>query len=125
MGSRGPAPTPTETLKARGSWRAKIRDGEPEFKNGKPSCPKFLPAEARAEWRRQVKALVLACQESAKLDFAQSIALGILNAKNKAVDRLLRLAGQFGFSPAARTRIKAPEPEVKESAKEKFFGAAG
>ncbi len=149
MGARGPAPTPTATLEARGSWRAKLRDGEPEFKQGKPSCPKFLPAEAKAEWKRQVRALgdariltqadrsllaayceawaefVAACQESAKMDFEQSIALGILNAKNKAVDRLLRLAQQFGFSPAARTRIKAPEPEAKESAKDKYFGAAG
>lgn len=40
MGKRGPAPTPTEILKLRGSARAKYdRKGEPEPEKGAPSFP--------------------------------------------------------------------------------------
>src|SRR4051812_36960048 len=52
MAGRGPMPTPTATLKNRGSWRAKQRAGEPQFERGLPSCPTWLAAEGKAEWRR-------------------------------------------------------------------------
>src|SRR5688572_22544012 len=57
MGARGPQPVPTPILAARGSWRAKLRDGEPRFSDTTPNCPASLKGEARAEWRRQVKQL--------------------------------------------------------------------
>ncbi len=60
MGARGPAPTPTEQLKARGSWRAKEREaaGEPTLPLKVPPCPAFLGKEGKAEWRRQAKLLL-------------------------------------------------------------------
>lgn len=55
--------------------------------------------------------------------YEAAIAAGLLNAKNKAVDRLTRLAGQFGFSPAARSRVKGAEKEASGNGpgKARFF----
>ena len=58
MGSRGPKPTPTSKLSARGSWRAKINPNEPEAAISAPTCPSFLGKNGRREWRRVVKILV-------------------------------------------------------------------
>lgn len=57
MGRRGPPKTPTAVLRLRGSWRADTRPNEPRpaGKLGKP--PGILGREARAEWRRVVRAL--------------------------------------------------------------------
>ncbi len=57
VGRRGPAPTPTKILETRGSWRAKIRSGEPRPEMGKPRCPKRLTKEQRAIWVRVCKLL--------------------------------------------------------------------
>src|SRR5262245_49227502 len=129
----GPAPTPTETLKARGSWRAKDRAGEVQFERGAPSCPTWLGREAKVEWKRQVaqleaagvlqlvdRALLAAYCEAwgdfhaltkdvRALGYARAIKLGLVSAKAKAADRLVKLADRFGFSPAARARVKGGE----------------
>lgn len=57
MGKRGPQPTPTATLKVRGSWRADARKNEPEPELGKPPCPAWLCKEAKLAWRRIVPQL--------------------------------------------------------------------
>ena len=57
MGARGPAPTPTAILSARGSWRAKANRDEPRPERGKPSCPKSLPKAARALWNKLCRQL--------------------------------------------------------------------
>jgi P27 family predicted phage terminase small subunit len=136
MGLRGPQPTPTPILQARGSWRAKGRADEVQFERGKPSCPAFLGKEARAEWKRQVKALdaagILALADRAMLavyceawgEFAEASArvaeIGLLTkdsagrvavnplmkVRNRAAERVMQIAAQFGFSASARTRLK-------------------
>lgn len=50
MGKRGPKPTPTTTLKVRGSWRADLRSGEPEPSSAMPLPPAFLQGVARDRW---------------------------------------------------------------------------
>ena len=60
MGARGPKPTPTATLKLRGSWLAKKREreGEPLPAPGKPNCPRELKSKpARALFKRVVNRL--------------------------------------------------------------------
>jgi len=137
-----PAPTPTPILEARGSWRAKGRIGEVQFKRGRPARPDWIKGDARAEWDRQVKQLddagilqkvdgaILACwcetwgeYVSAIRELAKLPAGGLLLKtaaggfmpnplvwiKNAAKRQLVTLAGQFGFTPAARTRIKSIE----------------
>jgi P27 family predicted phage terminase small subunit len=155
MGARGPQPTPTATLQARGSWRAKERDGEVQFGREAPSCPAHLKDEARREWKRQVKALdaagILACVDRALLaiycqawgdycsvcgQLAESGVLvkingatrlnPLLKVRDRAADRVVQVAAHFGFSPAARTRLKAPpEPPAERTGKLRFFDGAG
>lgn len=54
MGRRGTKPTSTKDLEARGSWRAKLREGEPQPSSDRPACPEWLAGEARDEWDRQI-----------------------------------------------------------------------
>lgn len=52
MGKRGPKPTPTAILKARGSWRAKAREHEPQPGRGVPRMPPWMMPEAKRIWQR-------------------------------------------------------------------------
>lgn len=146
MGLRGPQPTPTPILKARGTFRAGRRRNEPAYPAAAPACPKFLGAEAKAEWRRQVKHLheagllqatdraVLAayCEawgefvvllgKAQEKGYGEQVDWRLVNLKNAAAERLVRLAGQFGFSPAARVRLAGQQKEQpKESGKSRYF----
>lgn len=53
----GPAPTPTEVLKLRGSRRAAGRKNEPKPPNGAPPRPRWLSKEAKAAWKQLVPEL--------------------------------------------------------------------
>jgi len=59
MGKRGPKPTPTATLKIRGSWRGKSRQAEPapEGRAVKPRWVKKLAAKKWDELRPQLDAM--------------------------------------------------------------------
>lgn len=55
MGQRGPSPTPSEILKARGSWRGFENPAEPKPEAGAPNAPAFLSEAARAVWDAAVQ----------------------------------------------------------------------
>lgn len=57
MGKRGPAPTPTKILEARGSWRSRKNSREPKPDKGRPRCPQWLKGSAKAEWKKIVEML--------------------------------------------------------------------
>ncbi|HJZ53977.1 MAG TPA: P27 family phage terminase small subunit, partial [Gemmataceae bacterium] len=57
MGARGPAPTPTKILKARGSWRGELNPREPRPEPGAPLCPKGFGKAEREVWRRVCRTL--------------------------------------------------------------------
>lgn len=57
MGRRGPKPTPTSILRARGSWRAKTRSREPQPPRARPTCPRWLRPDAKRTWRALVPQL--------------------------------------------------------------------
>lgn len=58
MPSRGPRPTPTALLKARGSWRAKARTNEPMAERTTPEMPSMIMDEvAIAMWDRIIPVL--------------------------------------------------------------------
>ena len=159
MAGRGPQPTPTRVLEARGSRLAVGRDGEPRVPVEAPTCPRELSDEAKAEWRRVVKQLkaagliatmdrgqlaaycdawgdfIRAVRQIAALEkrykgkgFERAIRAGLVAAKAKASDRLTRIADRFGFSPAARTRVKASDvvaTDAKHGDKARFFKTVG
>ena len=139
---RGGTPLSKATLEARGSWRAAKAEPQLSFPPGRPTCPDWLGPEAKAEWRRQVQALeaagVLALVDRALLaaycdawgEFRELVerldldrdAWRTRSQKNLAAERLLKLAAQFGFAPAARARIKAPGTEEQSSGgKARYF----
>ena len=148
MGVRGPAPTPTPILEMRGSWRAKERAGEPRLPAAAPSCPAVLKGEARAEWKRQCRqlermrvvteadraALAAYCEawgefaallkKIADTDYEAAIAKGYVNAKNRAAERVVRYAQQFGFTPAARARVRAEGPKKADDQGDDYFREA-
>lgn len=85
MGQRGPQPTPTPILEARGSWRAKTRDGEPEV-TGIPLCPDWLSDDAKQAWNRLIPMLTSAgiigeVDENALTRYCQTFALWQICAK--------------------------------------------
>lgn len=58
MGRRGPPPTPTKLNELRGNPGKRVRNRrEPQPTPGAPPCPRWLSAEAKAEWRRIVPEL--------------------------------------------------------------------
>ena len=57
MGKRGPPRTPTATLEARGSWRAKRNPREPRPEPGRPTRPQWLKGDAKKLWDRLVPQL--------------------------------------------------------------------
>lgn len=50
MGRRGPRPTPTAILNLRGSWRGKVREGEPTPEAEIPPAPDWLDDLGRECW---------------------------------------------------------------------------
>lgn len=60
MGKRGPRPTPTSILSARGSWRARTRPNEPRPETKRPPCPRRLGKAQRSVWSQLIKMLFAA-----------------------------------------------------------------
>ena len=147
MGRRGPAPTPKKILASRGSWRADLGGPEPQPQPGIPPAPSCLGEAAREEWEYitklidgmglaatidrallttwceawgdYVEALKIAREEKMPKSFKS----GSLRNKMALADQLLKLAGQFGCSPAARARLKAPDKPAADAGKGRFFQA--
>jgi P27 family predicted phage terminase small subunit len=141
MGQRGPAPTPTEVLKRRGSWRAKKRKNEPKAATTtRPRCPNWLNVEARKEWQR----LVVELEDMGVLAVTDRNALSrycVLLVRWRAAEKVLRAEGttfmgaggpqarpetreardlaaelgrierEFGLTPSARTRVMVERGE--------------
>ena len=142
MAKRGPAPTPTDILKLRGSWRAEGRSAEPKPPKGAPRCPPGLPAEAKTVWRQIVTVLegvkVLTKADGNALERYSRMVVrwravekyleenGEIQVTDKGyrqqapevsiasnLDKALgRLEAEFGLTPAARTRIQVDVPDL-------------
>ena len=118
MGARGPQPTPSETLKIRGSWYGTSRTSEPTDEVLAPSMPEWLQGEAAAEWERVIPLLLgrrtvslldravlsVYCQSWA--DFVAYSGSGDAKRVDEAAARLLKAADRLGLSPAAKSRVQ-------------------
>lgn len=142
MGSRGPAPTPTKILKARGSWRGDENELEPDDAVAAPKIPAGLNGAARTHWKWIVPRLLIrrtlsevdlgflaimcieyaeymeAMRSLAKLKKTGENYKGHLIDHPRVVmkgcfDRYSKAAIQFGLSPSAKARVQAtPEKTV-------------
>lgn len=138
---RGRKPKPTKLkLLAGNPGRRPLNDNEPEYEQV-ARMPAWLSDAARAEWRRIVpglaklglatiadrEALAAYCEACSRLKEAtkQIKKYGLIVdgatgglVKNPAVDvantatsAIIRLAAEFGFTPAGRTKVHAKKPE--------------
>lgn len=125
MGKRGPKPTPTAMLAARGSWRAKAPDrkDEPQIDPCEPTMPPGLGLAGRAEWKRTVPRMA-AHQMLTELDrtnlFLMCKALDEHSEADKAIkEHGLLVDGASGnkvLNPAVHERQRAWARYVKLSA---------
>ena len=148
MGKRGPSPTPTAVLAARGSWLAKTRTKEPKPMTRLGAPPARLDAAAKQVWRAAVKELSSMevgarpdratleryCTATIRYRSAVKILLeqgetfsnkGMIRARpevgivNQLSLMLLRLEQEFGFTPSARARINVEIEDEDSTPKEK------
>ena len=120
MPGRGRPPTPTAILKARGSWRAKIRRCEPQPPGDPVDCPVWLEGTARETWRelapilRSMGVLTIADRNAFVrycvlwANWREALSGGGRKAKKCLAlsESLGRLEQQFGLTPASRARVK-------------------
>jgi len=115
-----------------------------------PYAPKFLNAEARAEWNRMVRillamglytevdhaALAMYCQAwgrwvvaERKLTKEGEIIIGAEGGKmqnpwryeaNKAQQQMRQMLSEFGLTPASRSRLSVPAPDEPSLADQLF-----
>ena len=137
MGRRGPKPTPTATLKIRGSRLAAGRADNARVKVALPSMPRWLGVHARREWRRVARPLrdagilteldrtmlalyccavddFLTCREIIARDGSiLTSAKGgryqhpAVGMMTNAWSRVLKSGAEFGLSPVSRPSIYA------------------
>jgi P27 family predicted phage terminase small subunit len=151
MTKPGPKRTPTKTLKARGSWRAKKRIGA-EAPCKKPKRPTWLKGDARKAWDRAVAELMalgtLATIDHDMLEFycdayadwkqarRDTAKLKSLTVKSKRGGDILhpivrhkkdaraicvKIAAELGMSPTSRTGQMQAPKMAPSDNKSKFF----
>lgn len=140
MGKRGPAKTPTNTLKLRGSFLAQQRKGEPQFANSLPPCPHWVSPHAAKHWD-DIGGLLLSmglmaapyslalgllvealadyvkraeqCRDCDEVVYTEKGAFAhpLFGMKDKAWDRVLKAAQQFGLTPATISDVAIEKPK--------------
>lgn len=144
-------PTPLKKLEGNPGKRA-LNNKEPKPDVVIPDCPSHLQGEALKEWDRITKELyalgILAEVDKAALvmyciawgdylyarrmvdeegDVITSIKGGKyqnpwVGIKNSAADRVLRIASEFGMTPASRARVKVEAPTEEDLMAGFLFG---
>lgn len=142
---RKPKPTALRKLTGNAGKRPLNRK-EPSAPADVPSCPPHLDREAAAEWGRIVKilgqmgllsaadkaALAIYCQSWATMVAAQlavrkkgaivnspngfRIQNPYLSVANSAAKQLAKMLGEFGLTPASRSRVHVPEKPPRSKA---------
>ena len=144
-----PTPTAVLEFRGTGKNLKYTRAGEPRPPVERPPCPKWLSEEGKLEWNRQTRnliqmgciakcdgaALAIYCEAWAEYERASKRILlegllidsgdgvvphPLLSARDKAADKVLRVAQQFGFTPSARARLIAT-PQAKEDGKSTLY----
>lgn len=146
MGKRGPKPTPTATLKLRGSRRAGSRKGEPMPEVKIPAAPAGLDKVAKAEWNRvacllKKEGLITEMDRTALEGYCVHYSLWrkyrtalsrkknigtteyrrIASCASDAYGNTMKAAACFGMSPADRSRVVADRGAAEEDPMEGFL----
>jgi len=126
----GPAKTPTNVLKMRGSPLAGNRSNEPVADRRRPRRPSWLSKDAKTIWRRIVPQLeamgVLAiCDRNALARYCDLVERyirlsstpceGQLTLLLKMTPVLIRLEREFGLTPSARAGLSVPAVNPREN----------
>ena len=143
MGKRGPKPTPTATLRLRGSWRGETREGEPEVSVEPVPCPAWVRGSARDFWPELCEVL----EGMGLLSKPFSISMGLLvnqlahylrveheiteetqlieygekasfpnplfAMRDKAWDRVLKICAEFGLTASSLSGVRSLKQEEK------------
>ncbi|MCP4897600.1 MAG: phage terminase small subunit P27 family [bacterium] len=133
---KGRKPTPTAQKKARGNpGKRPLSNGEPQFSTG-TSCPRWLPEDAKTEWKRVYpeltnqkvltkvdrQALVAYCLAWAEVKQLTEFlaqhkrhtvktsttvkAMPEVAMRQAAIQTMLKAAAELGMSPSARSRVQ-------------------
>jgi len=150
MGEHGPAAKPQAVRKLEGAQKQNKR--EPNFKKRQPSPPNWLGTYAKEEWNRVVPeafrvglltivdetAMVAYCIAYQNFRDAQDIIAesgmsyeskdGLMkkrpecNMVNESLGIMKRYMDAFGFTPAARSKLRTPLTDEEDSAAVFLFG---
>jgi P27 family predicted phage terminase small subunit len=145
MGKRGPARTPTNTLSNRGSWLAvRRKEDEPDLPLSLPPCPKWVSEEAAKHWDEIGNVLygmglmsvaytiglailvqtladyIKRCEQAEHCEEVVYTEKGafanpIHGMKDRAEARLLKIAQQFGLTPATISQVKVDKPKEEKT----------
>ena len=131
MPSPKPKPTSLKIIAGNPGKRA-LNDQEPVYSEGDLDAPEWLCDEATAIWKRlsenldanglltQVNRDLLAIYCDLIADYRAKRAEGKMPPMAQ-VSRMTSLAGEFGFTPSAASRIIAPK-RGNADGKSRFFG---
>ena len=120
MGRRGPAKTPTKTLKRRGSWRGVARakaEPKPKTDLAAPKCPTWLPAAAKTEWKRIVPILI-DMRIITTLDRAVLVAYCLAWSELKEATMALKKINHYYITTDKGNLVQHPLVAVKRKAAE-------
>lgn len=154
MGERGPAPKPTRLKVLEGNpGKRALPKNEPKPQLGAPEMPKWLPEDAKAEWRRVApelarlglltmidgSSLAAYCEAFARWKRAVEqyneegqtfrTEAGYLaqhpavGIANKAMGEMLKFGREFGLTPSSRGRMSLPGEQEAADPMERLLGA--
>ena len=141
----GPAPKPTALKRLQGNpGRRRLNANEPQPRQGRVYCPRWLSPEAKREWRRvsgeltrlrlltvvDQTALAIYCETFAEWRHACRVLdqegytyvtdkgyVGqhpMVAVKHKAGTLIKAFLAEFGMTPASRSRISIATPEAPD-----------
>jgi P27 family predicted phage terminase small subunit len=111
VGSRGPAPKPTNLRLLHGDRKSRINDAEPRPRDTPPAMPSWLSALAREEWQRIAPDLIV-------MGTAKAVDASALGAYCEAVARLrtaVELVAQAGPLLIGREGQAVKNPAVAQA----------
>jgi P27 family predicted phage terminase small subunit len=153
MGKRGPSPKPTRLRLLHGDQPKRINKDEPPTPDGMPVCPDDVTDEVKQVWDYTIGNLIVmgiatpadrdalrcyceavvthrrACVELAVSTILIDGAMGtsitnpLIRIQRDAAQAVRQFAGEFGFTPSARSEIHRGEASHRDPAAARYLDA--